>query len=789
MDAGALPLHGLRVLDMTDGRGEMCGRYLADLGADVVRIVTPAADGVPGAPADAAAAAYHAGKRAVVIDLAPEAGPAGRAALAELLAGADVWIESSAPGAADGADLDPVDVARRHPALVVASITDFGRTGPYAGWKATDPVLTALTGSLSRSGIAGREPLLPPAGIALETAAAQAAWGIVVAYYQRILTGRGDHLDLGLYELAAQALDPPFGVAGTASPTRAMADTTRGRPLGNNYPVFPCADGHVRLSILAPRQWHAMRAWMGEPEELQDPAFDSLFERAARLAELAPHYNALFATMGKTELAVEGQSRGIPIAPVLTPGEVLESAHFRARGAFTDVDGPGGRPVRIPAGALEVDGVRAAPRRDLPAQPGWVHRADEPTVAPDGAEAGRRPLEGLRVLDLGVIVVGADTARLLADEGADVIKVESAAYPDMTRIDATSFIVGHRGSRSIGLNLRDPAGADLFRKLVAVSDVLLVNFKPGTLEKLGLGPDELHAVNPGLVIVSSSAFGDSGPWSTWMGYGPLVRVGTGITSLWRYPDDPEAVCDGVTIYPDHYAARIGALAGLAGILARRRRGGRGCTITVSQAEVALMHLSAAIARESVQPGTIAASGNIVPGHAPAGLFACAGDDEWCVVDVRDDADWAALQEVLGRPDWAADPALATTAGRVQRRAELDERLAAWTAERSPLEVAETLQAAGIPAGPMFRAFELRDNPHLLARDFFATLEQDGTEPLLVENAPFQSSHLPDPEMRSAPLRGEHTREICRQLLALDDEQIEELLAAGILEDRAEKITL
>ena len=787
--AAALPLAGVRVLDMTDGGGEMCGRYLADLGADVLRVVPTALGKAPDDVDIGAlrAVAHHAGKRVLVSDWATDD---GRRRLDELVAGADIWIESTRPGEAPAGGLEPAEAARRHPALVVASITDFGRTGPYAAWQATDAVLTAMTGVLSRSGLPGREPLIPPADIALETAAVQAVWGILVSYHRRLVTGRGDHLDVSLYELAAQVLDPVFGTVGTARPGGAMADIGRGRPESHSYPVLPCANGHVRLSILAPRQWRAMRAWLGEPEALQDPALDSIFERAARLPELAPYYTELFSTRGKTEVATEAQSRGIPIAPILTAGEVLEAEHFRERGTFATAEVAGGLTAQIPHGAIAVDGVRAAPRQPAAGDAPWPARRDDDLPDPGPVEGGpHRPLEGLRVLDLGVIVVGADTARLFADQGAEVIKIESAAYPDMTRIDEMSFVVGHRGSRSIGLNLRSPEGVGLFRRLVAISDVVLANFKPGTLEKLALGPDDLHAINPNLVVVSSSAFGDSGPWSSWMGYGPLVRVATGITSLWRYPDRPDAVCDGMTIYPDHYAARVGAIAGLAGVIGRLLRRGGGSTFTVSQAEATLMHLSAVLALESVRPGTVVATGNAIPGRAPAGLFACGGDDEWCVIEVRDDADWTRLCEALGRPDWTADAELTSVAGRLARRDELERRLAQWTAERTPLEVAEALQASGVPAGPMLRPSDLADNPHLAARRFFNELDQPGLEPIRVENGPVLSTRLPDPEMRPSPYRGEHTREICRDLLDLDDAEIEALMTAGVLEDRAEKITI
>jgi crotonobetainyl-CoA:carnitine CoA-transferase CaiB-like acyl-CoA transferase len=164
------------------------------------------------------------------------------------------------------------------------------------------------------------------------------------------------------------------------------------------------------------------------------------------------------------------------------------------------------------------------------------------------------------VLDFGVIVLGAEAGRLFADQGAEVIKIESRAFPDGARISPVHFAIGHRGSKSIGVNLRSPEGVDLVKRLVAQSDVVLANFKPGTLEKLGLGAQALREVNPGIVIAGSSAVGATGPWSGWLGYGPLVRCASGLTSLWRYRDDPESFSDSTTIHPDHYAARVTARA-------------------------------------------------------------------------------------------------------------------------------------------------------------------------------------------------------------------------------------
>jgi crotonobetainyl-CoA:carnitine CoA-transferase CaiB-like acyl-CoA transferase len=774
------PLAGLRVVDMADGRGEMCGRYLADLGADVIRVEPP------GGAASRAAAPLHdgvslsfavnnAGKRSVVADLASAE---GRDRLLRLLDGADIWIETSRPSWL-------AQVRARNPRLVVLSISDFGQTGPYRDWVATDRTLLAMGGVLSRYGVPGREPLLPPGDLALQAAAVQAAWAALVSYWNRLETGVGDHIDFSLYEATAQVVDPALGTVGTAQ--AAGYEPTRDRPAPGPYPIFPCRDGHVRVVLLAPRQWHAMRAWLGEPEELQDPELDTIRGRALAADRLHAAFAQHFRDRGKHELTLEGQARGVPVAPVLTPADVLAAEHFRARGAIARTELAPGLEADAPTGFAEIDGARVRSAGRAPA----VGEHDDEVLANLAAaghngrvtEAGppRRPLDGLRVLDLGVIVVGAELGRLFCDQGAEVIKIESPAFPDGARVSPVHFAIGHRGSKSVGVNLRSSEGVEVLKRLAARSDVLLANFKPGTLEKLGLGPDVLREVNPALVVVNSSAMGATGPWSTWMGYGPLVRASTGLTSLSRYPDDPEVFADGTTIHPDHYAARVTAIAALAALVGRRRSG-RGAEIATAQSEAILMQIGTLLVEEALRPGAIQATGNAGRHAVPCGVYPCAGDDEWCAVSIRDDEDWRRLRTALGAPPWAADDELATVAGRLARRGEIDEHLAAWTRALPRREVTATLQAAGVPAGFMQRADEYEDDPQLQARDFFRVLEQPGLEPMTVDNAPFRSERIPEPAYARAPELGEHTRAVCAELLGMGAPEIDRLIASGALEE-------
>jgi len=316
---------------------------------------------------------------------------------------------------------------------------------------------------------------------------------------------------------------------------------------------------------------------------------------------------------------------------------------------------------------------------------------------------------------------------------------------------------------------------------VAQADVLIENSAAGVFQRLGLGADALRQVNPGLVYFGSQLLGASGPWKDWLGYGPNTHPVSGLQYLWNYPEDADRPAGSTAVHPDHFVGRVGAVSVLAGLIGRRRTG-RGLVADAAQFETAIGLLGDLLAAESLAPGSIGPSGNAHPQHAPWGCYPCAGDDDWCVICVRDDAEWRALRDAMGDPEWARDPALDTAACRVARRESIDEELAAWTAQRAQRALVEMLQGAGVAAGIVAHGGHHMDDPHLVARGYPQPLEQPPIGKLVLEGPAFHGSDLPDPRVTPAPLIGEHTREIARNELGLADAEIDALLADGVLEE-------
>lgn len=817
------PLPGTRVIDMTEEKGELCARLLGDLGADVIRVEPPGGSDSrrlpPFAPdgATSLSFAYRNGnKRGVTLDVTTVP---GRDLLHRLLDGADILVESFPPGHLASLGLDPAYLTGRHSRLIVASITDFGQTGPYRDFAGTNMVGFAMGGMMFRAGDPDRPPLAAPGALAYGSTDITATFAVLTAYYQRWRTGRGQHLDVSVIESVANMSDwslPSFSVTGAHNPRSGT---------GPLYPYYRCADGYVRTILLSRRQWQALREWLGDPDVLRDEVWEQPMFRAANRDVLDPLVAELFRDRPKVEVAREGQQRGLPVTPVLTPGEVLRNEHTDARGTFRTLEVLPGLTGIAPAGFFHIDGTRLGPRTPAPAPGehnaevyidelglprdqvaalgggGAVERGRDP--APAIAEGGRAadpvtgpapnntgatppyPFAGVRVLDFGIGGVGVEVGRSFAEYGADVIKVESMAAPDFIRVIGgtmmtPSFASSSRSKRSLGVNLRTEKGRGILHQLIRRSDVIIENSATGAMERIGLGYDAVRGINPRVVMVSSQVAGRTGPWRNWTGYGPSTHPISGLSSLWNYSELTDRPGGSQNIYPDHLVGRLGAMLGVAALI-RRERTGAGAHADVAQFEVPIGLLGDLYLQESLMPGSAVAPGNSSGQGAPWGAYPCAGEDTWCVINVRTDEEWRRLRSLIGGPAWARRTEYDSAADRFAHRAALDEELSAWTRPHDAYHLMALLQGRGIPAGVVLSPAEQLADPHLAERGYHRPVDQPPYGRIVLEGPAFRGTGLPGPIIRRAPGLGEHTRAICTELLEMTHAEIDALLAEGVLE--------
>jgi len=397
-------------------------------------------------------------------------------------------------------------------------------------------------------------------------------------------------------------------------------------------------------------------------------------------------------------------------------------------------------------------------------------------------------LSGVRILSFTTGVAGPNAGRVLAQCGAEVIKIESRrggvdSFRFFTSDDdldaAPRFIESNANVLSAQLNLKHPTGVRLLKELAARSDVVMDNFRADVLPRMGLGPDDLRAVRDDLIVLKMPGLGCDGPKSRWGTWGSTLTAVSGMTYLWNHPDQPRPI-GSQGVYPDYLTGGFAPAVVIAALL-HRQRTGRGVFLDMAQVEATAYMLGVSFLEALVNGHEPQPKGNDWPYAAPHNVYPCAGEDRWCAIAVETDAQWRRLCEVLGQPALADDPRYATLSLRRQHRAELDALVAEWTRERDPNATMHALQQAGVPCGVVATGEDLFNDPHLRARDYVTGIDHPtlGHMPLAAVPMHLGAGALDAP--RSAAILGAHNEYVYCDVLGYDREQLAAWQQEGIVE--------
>lgn len=783
------PLRGTRVIDLSDESAGLAGRILADLGADVIlvepvggartRHLAPFLADEPGPERSCVHQYLNANKRSVVT--------AEVSVLRRLLQSADVVLHT-----------EPAFAHGDRPGLIEVCVTPFGPSGPRAHWRGGDLIAAAAGGLLWVCG----ERADPPTHGAAEPSHTMAGLAAATAVLLALRVRDRDPATPLKVDISAQEATQ-MCVLQTANPTLwRWFDTIPTRPGISG--ALRCADGgHVGL-LVRTDNFAKFLAWLDEVGVPHTMTTDD-WELARNLTP-SPEHPVGAATLGLAarltrDQFVQGAFRAnVVCLPMLDFSELAQQEQYQANGQFFEVEHEAPE-VACSLGFLRspVDTADATlPIRRAPLL--GEHTREVLDALEDGRQPvlrGRRSkapmdptraLEGVRVVDFGWVLAAPIGTRLLASFGADVIRVESTRKPDSMRSQLGPdrrpdpdlgglFNDVNAGKRSLAVDLGTDRGREVVARLVATSDVVVNNFRPGALERMGFGFDRLREWKRDIVSLNLPGAHRRGPWSQRSSMGNILMAASGFNSLMGFPDRPPR---GLGIaYPDFTSPYLLATTIIAALRDR--------DVTGEGRELHLAQLSSMVSLLGVpwmhyhSTGRMPARpGNRDPNHCPHGVFRCSGEEEWCALAVRDDAEFVALCGLLGRPELATDARFATHAARKKNEDELERLLSDWTSTLDSWDVAERCQAAGVRAAPVENLADLMDRDDHAMHHYQTVRQPTRPEveiPIDAECIRFRGwRHL----LQRAPRVGEHSEEIVRGLLGYSDEEYVGMILDDIL---------
>lgn len=787
------PLSGYRIVEIGDQSGIFAGRLLADLGAEVLLIdnfddpeytpTRPLIDDIETLDRSYPHLAFNLGKRLIPLDVGR---PKGREQFLEILRTSHGLIEASGrAGWLAYFGINHEHIVAANPTLVRASITPFGLTGPWSDRVGSDLIASAAGGLSFVSGEPERPPIHAAGEVCYKLASLAACTGMLAA----LRGAPGAHIDISVQESVA------FSTLQTASPSYwRWHNVAPRRNTAYEFPVVRCRDDRWAVIRARPDQWPKLRTWALErglavktgAEDWREATRAKL--ASFRLGEAADLTEQLGALYDRDEFLALGRERGLMGLPLMSFDDLRSNEHLAAIGEFVTVEHPEFGSLELPkspfAGMASVEPATAI--GELTRPQALTPRPPLPSLGEGEVRLGP-PLEGLRVLEIAWVLAGPLGCRILANLGAEVIKIESEARMDTIRGSVPPptgptltaggwFNDANTGKLSATIDTRTAEGRELLLRLAAKCDIVIENQRPGAVERMGLPYEALRAVNPRIIVAHMAGAGRTGPWANYGTFGNMITGASGLNVITGWEGAPPTGL-GVA-FGDFVGPYLVASAVLAAVIERERTG-VGQEIDMAQLPGMLSLMSAEwmrYARTGVQePRRM----NRDPNYAPHGIYPCAGEDNWIAIAVQGNT-WFSLCQAIGRPELCDDSRFILHEDLKANEDALDAIISEWTRVQDRWEAAELLQRAGVPAAAVESiADQLDRDPQMASRFEVVHQPADPGLDITVHGQPIRFVGNENPVGR-APALGEHNEYVFREVMGLSEEEFVELLGAGVI---------
>ena len=823
----AQPLSDLRVIDLTHGiAGPYCTKLLADFGADVIKVERPGsgdyarAEGpfpqdVPHPEKSGLFLHLNTNKRSFILDLKTTQAVE---VVKELVKSADVLVENFRPGVMADLGLDYDTLSKINPDLIMTSISNFGQTGPYRDYLASELTLFGMGGRMHASGFPERYPLMLGGKHVQYQAGNNAAMATMFALHGRNYQGMGGQfVDISIFETQMASINGRMVGLLQYQYNGEIGQRLGGVRIGYPAGIYPCADGYVNITAGA-MFWPRTVALLGMPE-LDGSKF------APPMGQLDLDAKQEFEetiwlpwTLSRTKLEVvaECQKFEIPSAGINNIDDVVDHLpQLQERGYFVEIDHPVAGKFRYTGRPIVTDGRWWQIRRPAPllgqhndevaaeVEKSRASASPAPAAAPSERKA-KLPLEGIRIADMTVVLAGPYSTMFLGDMGAEVIRVESvnvkpigsrgparatkeeeakraiSTYPDRDPGPrpwnrSANFNAHNRSKYSMTADLHTPEGKDIMRRLIEISDLFMENNAMGSMERLGLTYDVVSQWNPRIIMISTTGFGRTGPWAGYRGFGMQFEAAYGHASVMGYPDmDAEGVPAAV---PSD--ASTGVTMAIAALMALRHREktGKGMYIDISLGENFMPHLGELIMDYTIN-GRVASTLGNRDYKLVQGAYRCAGDDEWIAITIGKIEEWQTLCKLMGRNELVEDDRFSDMEKLRANHNDVDRAISAWTVDKDPIQLFHLLQKESITAGPIMHEIHAFADPHVKEREFFqeVTAPELGTH--LNPTTTFKLSKVPFPKLKPPVRLGEDNDYVYREVLKISEEEYDKLKALG-----------